>query len=86
VELFTIRDTMTPCSFTEKSPAQDGEESGQKSAYPVCMLTRPDPIPLPVDPLDDAGNGVGISSRVNPQATDPKSHTPVYHHTNLGEG
>jgi hypothetical protein len=43
---------------------------------------------IPIDPLDDAGNGGGISSRVNPhrQATDPKSHTPVYDDINLGEG
>lgn len=43
---------------------------------------------IPNDPLDDAGNGGGISSRVNPhrRATDLMSHTPVYDHTNLGEG
>jgi hypothetical protein len=43
---------------------------------------------IPTDPLDDAGNGGGISSRVNPhrRATDPKSHTPVCDHTTLGEG
>jgi hypothetical protein len=42
VELFTIRDMMTPCSFTEKSPVQDGEESGQKSAFPACGIARPE--------------------------------------------
>jgi len=43
---------------------------------------------IPIDPLDDAGNGGGISSGVNPhkQATDSQSHTPVYDETNRGEG
>ena len=43
---------------------------------------------IPNDPLDDVGNGGGISGSSEPliQATDPMSHTPVYDDTTLGEG